>query len=117
MRNAGRKVWNSTKNQTSCKLSVHAIPHPTSLRSATFPPGEGFGVRCKLPHKLPFDTLSTRCTFPQGKVIFYSHHRKFMNVGTSFSQSASQWPPPTWQWSFTAAPEAAIWSPTRLFQP
>ena len=37
-------------------------------------------------------------------------------MGTSFSQSASQWPPPTWHSIFTAAPVDAAWSATRLFQ-
>ena len=39
-----------------------------------------------------------------------------MNSGTSFSQSASQCPPPTWQRSFTAAPRLSAQSAIRLLQ-
>ena len=47
----------------------------------------------------------------------YSVQRKFIKSGTSFSQSASQWPPPTWQYIFAVTPLLRTYSATFLFQP
>ena len=42
MRNAGSNLTSCTIYQAYSCVGSAAVPHPTSLRSATFPPGEGF---------------------------------------------------------------------------
>ena len=41
MRNTGDNLTVGTMFQAYYETVLHAIPHPTSLRSATLPPGEG----------------------------------------------------------------------------
>ena len=52
MRNAGENIGFRTLLQTYSKLFVHAVPHPTSLREATFSPGEGIVRSAQQPAKL-----------------------------------------------------------------
>ena len=59
MRNAGENIGFCTLLQTYSKLFVHAVPHPTSLREATFSPGEGIVRSAQLPDKLEFAELVT----------------------------------------------------------
>jgi len=44
MRNAGCNLGRCLLLQAFACLSVHAFPHPSALRAATFPPGEGIAA-------------------------------------------------------------------------
>ena len=63
MRIAGGNVPIMYMLQTCSEEQVHAIPHPSSLRSATFPPGEGFGAQVN-------DNLSHFLTIPLYHISF-----------------------------------------------
>ena len=95
----------SPKSASNCVGVVITTPH---LRLSSLP--LAFFVSC---HNVPVPPKKTSPMHPYAPgmniytILAYSVHRNFMNSGTSFSQSASQWPPPTWQRIFTSAP----WDP------
>ena len=93
-------------------MNVGAIIDRPAVHSYLFAqfPANSLRFTARAINDRPYNIVVTLCDKHHLKYSpFANHciHKKSMKVGTSFSQSASQWPPPTWQWSISAAPDAS----------